>query len=55
MIPRIKLEGMPFGKPASTPDQVRGMLFPERALPVLAPENVIGGVGDAAQAPRALA
>ena len=27
MIPRVGPEGMLFGKPASTPDQVRGRLF----------------------------
>src|SRR5262245_21213515 len=32
MIPRVKPEGMLFRKPASTPDQVRGRLFPDHAL-----------------------
>jgi hypothetical protein len=32
MIPRVKPEGMLFGKPDSTPDQVRGRLFPDHAL-----------------------
>jgi len=27
MIPRVKPEGMLFGKPVSTPDHVRGKLF----------------------------
>jgi hypothetical protein len=27
MIPRVKPEGMLFGKPVSTPHHVRGMLF----------------------------
>jgi hypothetical protein len=34
MIPRVKPEGMLFGKPVSTPQQVRGMLYPDHALGV---------------------
>ena len=32
MIPRVEAEGMLFGKPVSTPDQVRRRLFPDHAL-----------------------
>jgi hypothetical protein len=32
MIPRVKPEDMLFGEPVSTPDYVRGGLFPDHAL-----------------------
>ena len=45
MIPRVGPEGMLFGKPASTPDQVRGRLFPDHALGAGALDLVFGSAG----------
>src|SRR6478672_8634143 len=45
MIPRVGPEGMLFGKPASTPDQVRGRLFPDDALGAGALDLVFGSAG----------